>query len=136
MRWGERSTLVVAWALAAGLLSPVAYAAYDGPPGPYHDWFVTQRQEQNPDCRGCGVAPCCGDEEHYGGDGRFVDVRPSAGGRYEVFVREAAQWMVYPLAVNPDYPNPTGQNIAWYIAYKIGDHWDVNWFCLRLASGT
>ena len=125
--------LLSAAAIGAAILAP-AHGAWHGPDGPYHQWFVGQMQEP-PD-----LGPCCGDEEHYGGDGRYVDVKTLPGGQYEVFVREAGTWIVYPKTVNPSYPNPTGQNVAWYLAYKIPDsdghaHWDVKWFCLRLAQG-
>ena len=114
--------------------SAQAFGAWHGPVGPYHDWFVRQMQEP-PD-----GGPCCGDEEHFGGDGRYVDVRSRPDGQYEVFIREEGAWVVYPKSVNPAYANPTGQNVAWYVAYKVPDpsgvaRWDVRWFCLRLAQG-
>src|SRR5579864_8500540 len=116
------------------MLLPRAFGSWQGPAGPFHEWFVKQMQEP-PE-----MGPCCGDEEHYGGDGRYVDVRSLPSGQHEVFVKEAATWILYPKAVKADYPNPTGQNVAWYIAYRIPEsdgaaHWEVRWFCLRLAQG-
>lgn len=104
----------------------------------YHDWFVTQLQER--DSVESKPTPCCGDEEHYGGDGRYVDVRSVGDGKYEVFVTELARWVLYPKPVNPGYPNPTGRNVAWLYIYATpdgqgGKTQHVTWFCLRLAQG-
>ena len=104
----------------------------------FHDWFVTQLQER--DAVELKPTPCCGDEEHYGGDGRYVDVRSAGNGRYEVFVEELGQWVLYPKPVNPAHLNPTGQNVAWLKVYTIpdgvgGKTHQVIWFCLRLAQG-
>ena len=132
-----RIAFAIAVFAAAMTLVSAARAEYKGPPGPYHDWFLAQRTEpeyMGPNSRPL-IGPCCGDEEHYGGDGRYVDVRSLPEGHYEVFVKEAGMWMLYPKPVNPDHDNPTGHNVAWYVAYKIEDHWSVNWFCLRLAQG-
>ena len=100
----------------------------------FHDWFVTQLQE--PDTVERKRSPCCGDEENYGGDGRYVDVRSVGDGNYEVFVAELGQWVLYPKSVKPDYPNPTGRNVAWLYVYKTPTgRQQVTWFCLRLAQG-
>lgn len=89
----------------------------------YHDWFLAQKQETG--------APCCGDEEHYGGDGHYVNVR-RIGNVYQVFVKELGFYATYEGPVNPNHENPTGQNVAWYVV----DGHDIRWYCLRLASGT
>ena len=99
---------------------------YNGPPGPYSQWFKSQMQEPPNQ-----TISCCGDEEHFGGDGRYVDVR-SVGGYWEVFVREKNEWVLYPYPVNPEHSNPTGQNVAWY---RI-DEDSIIWYCLRLSGGT
>lgn len=136
------STLFGAWVLGLGLLVLCAHAHARWNPltsgiseedvSRYHDWFVSQMRAPEAPFPG----PCCGDEEHYGGDGHYVDVRTLPNGHYEVFVKEAGAWMLYPFPVNPSYPNPTGENVAWYVAYRINDSWSVTWFCLRLAQGT
>ena len=107
-----------------------AMAAYSGPPGPYHQWFTTQMQEPPNQ-----TTPCCGDEEHFGGDGHYVQVRSIGVDRYEVFVPELRQWILYPRTVDPTHPNPTGQNVAWYVIYNVGDQASITWYCLRLAQG-
>lgn len=105
----------------------------------FHSWFVTQLQE--PDSIERKPGPCCGDEEHYGGDGRYVEVRSVGNGRYEVFVAELGKWVLYPKQVNPDHPNPTGRNVAWLKIYNMPDGMggsvhQIAWYCLRLAQGT
>lgn len=95
----------------------------------YSSWFVTQRQEES-------NISCCGDEEHAGGDGHYVDVR-HIGDTYQIFVRELGIWVIYPNAVNPSHKNPTGQNVAWYkISRPKGSLPTITWYCLRLAEGT
>ena len=122
------AALIAAFAIA--MLASIAARAHPMDV-PYHDWYVSQLRYPE-DSSAPPASSCCGDTN---GDAREVDVRSLPNGHYEVFVPETQTWMLYPLAVNPDYVNPTGANIAWYIAYKIGDHWTVNFFCLRLAQG-
>jgi len=105
----------------------------------FHTWFTTQLQEPNAIER--KPTPCCGDEEHFGGDGRYVEVRSVGDGRYEVFVNEVGKWVLYPKRVNPDHLNPTGRNVAWLKVYDMPDGMggtlhQIAWYCLRLAQGT
>lgn len=135
--------IAIAGLILVGVMAhQAAHAEWHGPVGPYHEWFLAQRQDVlDPTVSGREGAiinggPCCGDEEHVGGDGHYVDVRSIGGGKYEVFVREVGQWVLFPLPVKW-HENPTGQNVAWY-TITPGEHGQmtINWYCLRLAEGT
>lgn len=90
--------------------------------GAYTDWFVNQWQES-------ASALCCGDIDSRGGDAHFVDVERVDN---EYYVKIEGKPVRYPLLVNPNHPNPTGQNVVWY---KKNDDGTYRFFCLRLATG-
>ncbi len=135
---GALALVLVAMSPSFGRWNPATSGIPAQEVSQFHDWFVSQQQERDP--AELKPAPCCGDEEHYGGDGRYVKVRSVGNGHYEVFVDEVGQWVRYPKPVNPDHPNPTGRNVAWLKVYTMpdgdgGTTHQIIWFCLRLAQG-
>lgn len=129
--WSRGLTLLGVVLLATCLLLALNSGAFGRPPegvpinAKLSEWFKEQRQMDNLPSR------CCGGPEEEGGDGHYVFVRHEMG-KWLVYVKEIEQWVVYPRAVDPELPNPTGRNIAWY---TIGEDGSINWFCIRISIG-
>ena len=88
----------------------------------YSEWFTSQLQPN-------GMQFCCGDMADQGGDAHYVDVKQSGDSYY---VKIDGMWTQYPHDVNPNQPNPTGRNVAWY---KFDRDGKLVFYCLRLSTG-
>lgn len=123
----KAAVVVAVTTLLAVLWASSAHKSFGAPPPDsshiFSAWFLSQKQVN-------GVSPCCGDEEHVGGDGHYVNVR-NLGQGYEVEIDGV--WVLYPLPIDKSYhSNPTGRNVVWYTK---GEGY-INFYCLRLAEGT